>query len=57
MEVRAREEICKNIVRNWKGIADSITIADALKELNELATAHPDTAGLDAVRALLPSPS
>jgi len=38
-------------------LADSITTADALKELNELATAHPDTPGLDAVRALFPCPS
>jgi len=38
-------------------LADSITIADALKELNEFATAHPDTPGLDAVCALFPSPS
>ena len=34
-------------------LADSITIAEALKELNEFAADHPDTPGLDAIRALL----
>jgi len=38
-------------------LADSVTIAEALKKLNEFATDHPDTPGLDALRALLPSPS
>ena len=34
-------------------LADSITIAEALKELNEFAAEHPDTPGLDTLRALL----
>jgi tetratricopeptide (TPR) repeat protein len=34
-------------------LADSITIAEALKELNTFAADHPDTPGLDAIRALL----
>jgi len=38
-------------------LADSITMAEALEELNEFAAAHPDTPGLDAVRALFPSSS
>jgi tetratricopeptide (TPR) repeat protein len=38
-------------------LADSMTMADALEELNEFATAHPDTPGLDAVRALFLSSS
>jgi len=38
-------------------LADSITIAEALKELNEFAADHPDTLGLDAIRALLSSPA
>jgi len=37
-------------------LADSITIAEALKDLNEFAADHPDTPGLDALRALFPSP-
>ena len=36
-------------------LADAITLAEALEELEELAAAHPDTPGLDAVRALLHS--
>ncbi|MGA9350900.1 MAG: tetratricopeptide repeat protein, partial [Anaerolineae bacterium] len=38
-------------------LADSITLAEALKELNEFVAAHPDTPGLDALRTLFPSPS
>jgi lysine 2,3-aminomutase len=38
-------------------LADSITIAEALKDLNEFAADHPDTPGLDAVRALFSSSS
>jgi tetratricopeptide (TPR) repeat protein len=34
-------------------LATAITIAEALKELDKFAAAHPDTPGLDAVRALL----
>jgi len=37
-------------------LADSITIAEALKDLNEFAADHPDTPGLDTLRALFPSP-
>jgi tetratricopeptide (TPR) repeat protein len=37
-------------------LADPITIAKALEELDEFAVDHPDTPGLDAVRALLTSP-
>ena len=36
-------------------LADAATTADALEELEEFAAAHPDTPGLDAVRALFPS--
>jgi tetratricopeptide (TPR) repeat protein len=38
-------------------LADSITIADAQQDLNRLAADHPDTPGLDAVRAVFPSSS
>ena len=34
-------------------LADAITVAEARKELERFAAAHPDTPGLDAVRALL----
>ena len=43
--------------RTALSLADSITIAEARKELEEFAAGHPDTPGLDAVRALLPSSS
>jgi tetratricopeptide (TPR) repeat protein len=38
-------------------LADSVAIAEALKELNEFAAVHPDIPGLDALRTLFPSPS
>jgi tetratricopeptide (TPR) repeat protein len=38
-------------------MADSVTLAAALEELNKFAAEHPDTPGLDAVRALLTAPS
>jgi len=34
-------------------LATAITIAEALQELDQFATGHPDTPGLDTVRALL----
>jgi tetratricopeptide (TPR) repeat protein len=36
--------------------ADHTAIVGALKELDKFATKHPETTGLDAVRALLSSP-
>jgi tetratricopeptide (TPR) repeat protein len=38
-------------------LANAITTAEALEELEEFATEHPDTPGLDAVRALFSSAS
>jgi len=37
-------------------LADSVTIAEALEQLDEFAVGHRDAPGLDAVRALLISP-
>ena len=34
-------------------LATAVTVAEALKELDKFATDHPDTPGLDAVRALM----
>ena len=42
---------------NGMTFADAITISEALKELNKFTADHPDTPGLDALRALLSASS
>ena len=38
-------------------LADSITVAEAMEELEKFAVEHPDTPGLEVIRALFPSSS